>query len=112
VKQNAETNSKVGAACQVGLAVDLIVGTNGSRLQQSGRTDSVVMWNFNRRPNNEHTQKEREREREREREIMQSLACFSKPSVEVNSVLLSGECRGRHYYCYYQVCSETIEHQG
>jgi len=26
VKQNAETNSKVGAACQADLAVDLIVG--------------------------------------------------------------------------------------
>jgi len=32
VKQNAETNSKEGSACQAGLAVDLIVGLAATRL--------------------------------------------------------------------------------
>jgi len=32
VKQNAETNSKVGAACQAGLVVDLIAGLAATRL--------------------------------------------------------------------------------
>jgi len=36
LKQNAETNSKVGAACQAGLAVDLIVGLAATRLPGKG----------------------------------------------------------------------------
>jgi len=32
MKQNAETNSKVGSACQADLAIDLIVGLAATRL--------------------------------------------------------------------------------